>query len=126
MSWKAQPVSKYDDPYQATSDKELKSEVIFGMAVAIIDRSCSIIMLVRSLKYRENDEPGGKKICLTRPVHNIERKSPVNTDNNVQPVGYSASSFVLLFFSRLLSMAARSGISIVPGVVISLARGLYE
>lgn len=39
MSWKAQPVSKYDEPYQPTSDNELKSLVIFGIAVAMIDRS---------------------------------------------------------------------------------------
>jgi hypothetical protein len=40
MSWKQQVVRRNDEPYQATSSRESNSEVILGMAVEMMERSC--------------------------------------------------------------------------------------
>lgn len=39
INWKQQEVRRYDDPYQPTSGRELKSAVILGMAVPRMVRS---------------------------------------------------------------------------------------
>jgi hypothetical protein len=83
MSWKQQVVRRYDEPYQATSLSESKSLVIFGMAVARMERSYRVQKLVRKALV----ERRGRYWWLTSPRQNTASPRPTQIRASLGPLG---------------------------------------
>jgi hypothetical protein len=109
INWKAHAVNKYAEPYQPTSPSELNSVVIFGMAVAIIERSCMGSLSALNIKCLLTLR--APRTYLTKLLQKTPKKIPMNIENTLTPEGYSSSDsvavtsslFTCFMFACLLS-----------------------